>query len=46
VAFIAIKGLLRIYHKQQQYVRTYERKIMDFSGELSPLNGGGDGTRH
>jgi len=43
VAFIAIKGLLRIYHKQQQYVRTYERKIMDFNNDLTNINGSGDG---
>ena len=30
VAFITIKGVLRIYHKQQQYIRQCERKIVDF----------------
>ncbi|CAG7699653.1 unnamed protein product [Allacma fusca] len=31
VAFITIKGVLRIYHKQQQYIRQSERKIVDFT---------------
>lgn len=31
VVFITIKGVLRIYHKQQQHIRQLERKILDFS---------------
>ncbi|CAL8107609.1 unnamed protein product [Orchesella dallaii] len=31
VVFITIKGVLRIYHKQQQHIRQMERKILDFS---------------
>jgi E3 ubiquitin-protein ligase MARCH5 len=31
MAFITIKGVLRIYHKQQQYVRQSERTIRDFN---------------
>jgi len=30
MAFIAFKGILRIYHKQKQYMRQSERKIVDF----------------
>jgi hypothetical protein len=32
VAFITIKGALKIYHKQQQYVRQSQRKVLDFTG--------------
>jgi E3 ubiquitin-protein ligase MARCH5 len=39
MAFITIKGVLRIYHKQQQHVRQTERKIMDFR-EPPPLPSG------
>ncbi|XP_043272257.1 E3 ubiquitin-protein ligase MARCHF5-like isoform X2 [Venturia canescens] len=31
VAFITIKGAFKIYHKQQQYVRQCERRIMDYT---------------
>ncbi|XP_066587388.1 E3 ubiquitin-protein ligase MARCHF5-like isoform X1 [Prorops nasuta] len=31
VAFIAIKGAFKIYHKQQQYVRQCQRRIMDYT---------------
>lgn len=30
IAFIAIKGCLKIYYKQQQFVRQSRRKILDF----------------
>ncbi|ESO00884.1 hypothetical protein HELRODRAFT_185741 [Helobdella robusta] len=30
IAFIAIKGVLKIYYKQQQYVRQSERTILNF----------------
>jgi len=30
IAFIAIKGILRIYFKQQQYLRQAQRKILDY----------------
>lgn len=30
IAFVAIKGVLKIYFKQQQYVRQAQRRIMDF----------------
>lgn len=29
IAFIAIKGALKIYHKQQRYIRQSQRKILD-----------------
>ncbi|XP_028146430.1 E3 ubiquitin-protein ligase MARCHF5 [Diabrotica virgifera virgifera] len=29
--FIAIKGCLKIYHKQQQYIRQCQRKILDYT---------------
>ena len=31
IAFVAIKGVLRIYFKQQQYVRQAQRRILDFT---------------
>ncbi|KAK2584544.1 hypothetical protein KPH14_006913 [Odynerus spinipes] len=31
MAFIAIKGAFKIYHKQQQYVRQCQRRIMDYT---------------
>lgn len=31
LAFIAIKGCLKIYHKQQQYIRQCQRKILDYT---------------
>ncbi|XP_043668319.1 E3 ubiquitin-protein ligase MARCHF5-like isoform X1 [Vespula pensylvanica] len=31
VAFITIKGAFKIYHKQQQYVRQCQRRIMDYT---------------
>ena len=30
IAFVAIKGVLRIYFKQQQYTRQAQRLILDF----------------
>ena len=30
VAFVAIKGVLKIYYKQQQYLRQADRIIQDF----------------
>nr|CAI5837328.1 unnamed protein product [Callosobruchus analis] len=29
--FIAVKGCLKIYHKQQQYIRQCQRKILDYT---------------
>jgi len=29
--FVCVKGVLRIYHKQQQHIRQLERQILDFS---------------
>lgn len=43
VAFITIKGALKIYHKQQQYVRQCQRRILDFTDSnvnASGTNGG------
>ncbi|XP_019865260.1 E3 ubiquitin-protein ligase MARCHF5 [Aethina tumida] len=31
LAFITVKGCLRIYHKQQQYIRQCQRKILDYT---------------
>lgn len=31
LTFIAIKGALRIYHKQQRYIRQCQRKILDYT---------------
>lgn len=31
LTFIAIKGCLKIYHKQQQYIRQCQRKILDYT---------------
>lgn len=31
LSFIAIKGCLRMYHKQQQYLRHCQRKILDYT---------------
>lgn len=31
LAFIGIKGCLKIYHKQQQYIRQCQRKILDYT---------------
>lgn len=31
ITFIAIKGCLKIYHKQQQYIRQCQRKILDYT---------------
>ncbi|XP_066277214.1 E3 ubiquitin-protein ligase MARCHF5-like [Branchiostoma lanceolatum] len=33
IAFVVIKGVLRIYYKQQQYLRQAQRKIQDFVPE-------------
>ncbi|KAK6627318.1 hypothetical protein RUM44_009795 [Polyplax serrata] len=30
IAFLTIKGILKIYHKQQQYMRQCRRKILDY----------------
>jgi E3 ubiquitin-protein ligase MARCH5 len=44
VAFITIKGALKIYHKQQQYVRQSQRKILDFT-DSNIKSVGNRGTR-
>lgn len=31
LAFIALKGCLKIYHKQQNYIRQCHRKILDYT---------------
>jgi E3 ubiquitin-protein ligase MARCH5 len=31
LTFITVKGFLRIYHKQQQYIRQCQRKILDYT---------------
>ncbi|XP_049777649.1 E3 ubiquitin-protein ligase MARCHF5 [Schistocerca cancellata] len=31
LAFVAVKGVLRIYHKQKQYVRQTRRRILDYT---------------
>ncbi|XP_017775998.1 PREDICTED: E3 ubiquitin-protein ligase MARCH5 [Nicrophorus vespilloides] len=31
VTFILVKGALKIYHKQQQYIRQCQRKILDYT---------------
>lgn len=31
LTFVAIKGCLKIYHKQQQYIRQCQRKILDYT---------------
>ncbi|XP_059620946.1 E3 ubiquitin-protein ligase MARCHF5 [Phlebotomus argentipes] len=33
LAFITVKGALKIYHKQQQFVRKKQRKILDYCDE-------------
>lgn len=33
VTFVAIKGVLKIYYKQQQYIRKKQRKILDYTEE-------------
>jgi E3 ubiquitin-protein ligase MARCH5 len=33
IAFIAVKGVLKIYFKQKQYVRKQQRKILDYTDE-------------
>lgn len=33
LAFIAVKGVLKIYFKQKQFVRKKQRKIMDYNEE-------------
>ncbi|XP_064630720.1 E3 ubiquitin-protein ligase MARCHF5-like [Lineus longissimus] len=38
IAFITIKGALKIYYRQQQYMRQAQRKIMDFPEELLPVS--------
>lgn len=35
LTFIAMKGALRIYHKQQRYIRQCQRKILDYTEENS-----------
>lgn len=39
VAFITIKGAFKIYHKQQQYVRQCQRRIMDCTANNVALFG-------
>ncbi|CAH1783592.1 unnamed protein product [Owenia fusiformis] len=36
IGFITIKGALKIYFKQQQYIRQAQRKILDFDEETQP----------
>jgi E3 ubiquitin-protein ligase MARCH5 len=36
IAFIAIKGVLKIYFKQQQYIRQAQRRIMNFDEPAAP----------
>lgn len=40
ITFLAVKGLLRIYHKQQKYIQKNERIILDYTPEnlRNPLN--------
>ncbi|XP_031847175.1 E3 ubiquitin-protein ligase MARCHF5 [Nomia melanderi] len=33
IAFITIKGAFKIYHKQQQYVKQCQRRIMDYTDD-------------
>ncbi|XP_015437813.1 PREDICTED: E3 ubiquitin-protein ligase MARCH5-like isoform X2 [Dufourea novaeangliae] len=33
IAFITIKGAFKIYHKQQQYIRQCQRRIMDYTDD-------------
>ena len=40
IAFIAIKGVLRIYFKQQQYIRQAQRKILNFEEHQQVQNQG------
>ncbi|KAF7272718.1 hypothetical protein GWI33_014530 [Rhynchophorus ferrugineus] len=40
LAFVAIKGCLKIYHKQQNYIRQCQRKILDYTeSNISFVNG-------
>ncbi|XP_026666979.1 E3 ubiquitin-protein ligase MARCH5-like isoform X4 [Ceratina calcarata] len=39
IAFITIKGAFKIYHKQQQYVRQCQRRIMDYTENNVALYG-------
>lgn len=39
IAFITIKGAFKIYHKQQQYVRQCQRRIMDYTESNVALYG-------
>jgi len=36
IAFVAIKGVLKIYFKQQQYIRQAQRRIMNFDEPTPP----------
>lgn len=38
IAFIAIKGVLKIYYKQSQYHRQANRVILDYNGEPFPAS--------
>jgi E3 ubiquitin-protein ligase MARCH5 len=33
IAFVAVKGILKIYFKQKQHVRKQHRKILDYTEE-------------
>ncbi len=36
IAFVAIKGAMRIYFKQHQYMRQAQRTILDFEEPQTP----------
>ncbi|EEB10132.1 conserved hypothetical protein [Pediculus humanus corporis] len=36
IAFLTIKGILKLYYKQQHYIRQCKRKILDFPTASSP----------
>ena len=38
IAFIAIKGVLKIYYKQSQYHRQANRVILDFEEDQTPAS--------
>ena len=34
-AFITIKGVLKLYYKQQQYIRQAQRRILNYENEAT-----------
>jgi len=34
-AFITIKGVLKLYYKQQQYIRQAQRRILNYENEAA-----------